>query len=98
MKVVAEQIWPKSGAPKSIADVEVLPADILYTPGSKHVGLATGHAMFTMTMPRIPSDDSIHAYYARVGVIKTPIDGPDPHWGIVRRWKNWGAGASGTAT
>jgi len=89
MMNVAEQIWPLHGGPKTIGGVDILPADIVYT-NSGHVGLATGSDVYTVTLPRVPNEQSIHAYYAKVGVIQTPIAGPDPHWNIVRRWKNWG--------
>jgi len=68
----------------------VLPADILYTANGHHVGIATGSAANAKTSPMVPGDQSIHAYYAKVGVIQTPIAGPDPRWGVVRRWIKWG--------
>jgi hypothetical protein len=90
MKNVAAQIWPKPGSQVPITQVDVLPADILYTANGHHVGLATGSAAYTKTSPMVPSDQSIHAYYAKVGVIQTPVAGPDPSWGVVRRWTKWG--------
>lgn len=89
MQNVAAQIWPKPGKQISITQVDVLPADILYTAGG-HVGLATGSAAYAKTSPTVPGDQSIHAHYARVGVIQTPVAGADPNWGVVRRWAKWG--------
>jgi len=90
MKAIATQIWPSpgGGGPTSITDVDVWPADILYTANDHHVGIATGGASYSKAA-WIPSNQSIHAYYAKVGVIQTSISGPDPRWGIVRRWTTW---------
>jgi cell wall-associated NlpC family hydrolase len=88
MKSIAPQIWPTSGGPATIDKVDILPADIVYTAGEDHVGMATGNAAY-IKIPSIQGDQSIHAYYAKVGVIQTLISGPDPRWGVVRRWKRW---------
>jgi cell wall-associated NlpC family hydrolase len=84
MKNVAAQIWPAPGGHTPLTQADVLPADILYTANGHHVGIATGSAEHTKTSPTVPSDQSIHAYYAKVGVIRTPS------WGVVRRWTKWG--------
>jgi cell wall-associated NlpC family hydrolase len=67
MKNVAKQIWPAPGAQTPITQVDLLPADILYTANGHHVGIATGSAANTKTSPTVPGDQSIHAYYAKVG-------------------------------
>jgi hypothetical protein len=90
MADTAKQIWPVAGGHTPIAQVDILPADILYTADGDHVGLATGSAAYTKTSPTVPGDQSIHAYYAKGGMAETRVDGPNPRWGVVRRWTKWG--------
>jgi cell wall-associated NlpC family hydrolase len=90
MKNVAAQIWPTPGSQTPISQADLLLADILYTANGHHVGIATGSAAYTKTSSMVPSGQSIHAYSAKVGVIQTPVGGPDPKWGVVRRWAKWG--------
>jgi hypothetical protein len=89
MKTVAPQIWPAPGAASSIDQIDVLPADIVYTADGNPVGVTTGRADYTKTSPTVPAGQSVHAYYAKVGIIKTPIAGPDPNWRVLRRWTKW---------
>ncbi len=86
MRQQARLIWQVGkGRITDIKQVEIYPADLLYTANGTHVGLATGSPEHWGGTPG-QAGQSIHAFYARVGVVKTPIDGKAPRWAAVYRW------------
>ena len=91
MHDLAKAIWPSTGSGGSLANADVLPADIVYS-GASHVGLTTGKAEYLKgesTAAGIPADETVHAFYAKMGVVKTKLLGTDPTWTEVRRWQKW---------
>ena len=91
MHDLCQAIWPVSGAGRSLSDADVLPADIVYS-GASHVGLATGKAAYLKADSsgrEIVPDETVHAFYAKMGIVKTRLVGADPVWTEVRRWKKW---------
>ncbi len=68
---------------EALPTVEIWPADILFTEDFSHVGLATGG------WP-VLSNYAIHAWYAMVGVVKTPMTDAAPAWCWAYRWPTWG--------
>lgn len=90
MRAQATRIWTV-GQNGGIGGADVLPADLLYTSDFSHVALATGKADYNW-WAFFPSDYSFHAYYAKVGVVSTPIQGGGsgcPVWSHVYRWGKW---------
>ena len=90
MHDLAASVWSDSDKGK-LADADVLPADIVYS-GKSHVGLATGKAAYLKmdaSGAGIPADETVHAFYAKMGVVKTGLLGPEPKWTEVRRWPKW---------
>jgi cell wall-associated NlpC family hydrolase len=82
MRARTYPIWHKSGNDDTLANVDIQPGDILY--GTGHVGLATGRTEYGAQMPNA----AIHAYYARAGVVATPITSRS-NWTELRRWRDW---------
>ena len=87
----AQSVW-SSDSGKKLADVDVLPADIVYV-DKEHVGLATGSAEYVRQaqdsglLPRpTPSagsaagafkeGETVHAWFARMGIAKTSLASP----------------------
>lgn len=91
MHDLAKAIWPSTGSDRSPGNADVLPADIVYS-GRSHVGLTTGKATYLSgegTAAGIPADKTVHAFYAKMGVVMTDISGSDPRWTEIRRWEKW---------
>lgn len=77
MRAQATRVWTVGQG--SIGSADVLPADLLYTSDFSHVALATGKSDYNW-WSFFPSDYSFHAYYAKVGVVSTPILGGGAGW------------------
>lgn len=91
MHDLAKGIWPSPGSGIGLGSADVLPADIVYS-GKSHVGLATGKAAYLKSdssAAGIIPDETVHAFYAKAGIVKTKLTGPDPAWTEVRRWQKW---------
>jgi cell wall-associated NlpC family hydrolase len=87
MRDTATSVWRRTGNNNSLANVDIYPGDILY--GHGHVGLATGRTEYGATSPNM----AIHAYYAKAGVVATPITAA-PNWTEVKRWNDWAPAAN----
>ncbi|HKO10719.1 MAG TPA: NlpC/P60 family protein, partial [Acidobacteriaceae bacterium] len=93
MRDVAPSVW-SSDSGKKLADVDVLPADIVYA-GEEHVGLATGNQEYLKAengAAGITAGDTVHAWFARMGIVKTSLASPrpgQPTWTEIRRWQKW---------
>jgi cell wall-associated NlpC family hydrolase len=90
MRSQSQPIW--SVGQGGIQSADILPADLLYTSNYSHVGVATGSDSYNW-WSFFPADYSFHAYYGKVGVLKTPILGganDAPVWSHVYRWTKWG--------
>ncbi len=93
MRSRAQLVWTMGqDGITDIAQVDILPADLVYTRDYSHVGITTGswnYTWYTMLTP----DYSFHAYYSKVGVLATPIRGDaskdQPVWSHVYRWTQW---------
>jgi hypothetical protein len=75
---------------KDIRDADILPADVVFTRDGSHCGLAAGPRKYARGYW---GDNTLHAWYAKIGVVETDIQGsaPDsPVWWYVYRWTNWG--------
>lgn len=93
MHDLAQSVW-SSDSGKKLSEVDVLPADIVYAHGT-HVGLTTGKPEYLKAengAVGIPADETVHAYFAKMGVVKTSLASPragEPSWSEIRRWQKW---------
>jgi cell wall-associated NlpC family hydrolase len=88
MRGQMQNVFDGSGG-ASIRDAEILPADVVFTRDGSHCGLATGPRKYARGYW---GDNSLHAWFAKVGVVETDIQGsaPDsPVWWYVYRWSKW---------
>jgi hypothetical protein len=102
MKDIAPSVW-SSKSTVQLAGLDVLPADIVYA-GEDHVGLATGNQEYLKPengAAGIPAGQTVHAWFARMGIVKTSLASPsrgEPHWTEIRRWQKWVEAPSTSST
>jgi hypothetical protein len=92
MHDLAQQVWPSSSSSVSLGDAGVLSANIVYSKGGGHVGFTTGK-LADLTAANggtgIPAEETVHAFYAKMGVVKTKRVCQEPVWGEVRHCQKW---------
>jgi cell wall-associated NlpC family hydrolase len=89
MRAQMQKVFDGSGS-VSIRDADILPADVVFTRDGSHCGLAAGPRKYARGYW---GDNTLHAWYAKIGVVETDIVGssPDsPDWWYVYRWTKWG--------